>query len=428
MVVVYIPPSAVAAAAGDVINSTVAKLQTQHPDAFLAITGDFNHAPLDKTFNNFQQYMDCLTRDNKTLDLLYANAKDAYSASALPPLGRSDHNLVRLSPRYVPLVRRQPVHTRTMRRWSPEAAEALQDCFGSTNWEALCEPHGEDIDTMTNCITDYIRFCEDTVTCTRTVRCFPKNKPWITSDLKALLNKKKMTFRVGDRDEQRRVRRELKETLRKCRDNYRRKLESKLEQNCVKDVWTGLKLIIGLKGKDTLMAGSLERANQFNQFFNRFSSPTATPLLPPSPHTSTSSQVALHTFQLSPARPPSICPPSPSSYSLTSSPSFSTDNNTNPQLLVTAGQVKRQLERLHQGKAAGPDSITPRVLRTCASQLSPVQPELESAEGPVAMEDVTHSSCAQEGETVRPRGLQTCCSNISCDEGYGETDPCQAEA
>ena len=28
------------------------------------------------------------------LDLLYVNVKDAYCSSALPPLGRSDHNLV----------------------------------------------------------------------------------------------------------------------------------------------------------------------------------------------------------------------------------------------------------------------------------------------------------------------------------------------
>ncbi|KAI3354721.1 hypothetical protein L3Q82_004504 [Scortum barcoo] len=40
--------------------------------------------------------------------------------------------------------------------------------------------------------------------------------------------------------------------------------------------------------------------------------------------------------------------------------------------MVTTGQVKRQLERLNQRKAAGPDGITPRILKTCASQLSPV--------------------------------------------------------
>ena len=116
---------------------------------------------LDKTLNNFHQYVDCPTRDNKTLVLLYTNATDAYDATTLPPLGRSDHNLVMMTHRYVRLVRRQPMHTGTVRRWTQEAAEALQDCFESTDWDVLCEPHGEDIDQMTYCITDYIRFCED---------------------------------------------------------------------------------------------------------------------------------------------------------------------------------------------------------------------------------------------------------------------------
>jgi len=41
-------------------------------------------------------------------------------------------------------------------------------------------------------------------------------------------------------------------------------------------------------------------------------------------------------------------------------------------LTVTTGQVMRQLDRLHQGKAAAPEAISPRVLRTCANQLSAI--------------------------------------------------------
>ena len=164
----------------------------------MVITGDFNHASLDKTLNNFHQYVDCATRANKTLDLLYANAMDAYDATALCPLSRSDHNLVTMTPKCVPRVRRQPVHTRMVRRWTREAADALQDCFESTDWDVLCEPHREDIAQMTDCITDYIRFCEDTNMPARTVQCFSNNKPWITSDLKALLNMKKRAFSSGE--------------------------------------------------------------------------------------------------------------------------------------------------------------------------------------------------------------------------------------
>ncbi|XP_049435499.1 uncharacterized protein LOC125890744 [Epinephelus fuscoguttatus] len=180
IVTVYIPPSANPTSACDVIHSAIARLQTKHPSAFIAISGDFNHVTMATTLPTFTQYVSCPTREERTLDLLYANAKDAYSCSPLPPLGRSDHNLVHLNPCYVPLVKSQPATMRTVRRWSEETYETLQGCFGVTDWQALCEPHGEDIDGLTECITDYISFCVDSTVPTRTVHCYPNNKPWVT--------------------------------------------------------------------------------------------------------------------------------------------------------------------------------------------------------------------------------------------------------
>ena len=75
------------------------------------------------------------------------------AAPPSPPLGKSDHNLVNLSPWYVPLLKSQPVTTRTVSRWFEETYEALQDCFEATDWPEL---HGEDINGLTECITDYI--------------------------------------------------------------------------------------------------------------------------------------------------------------------------------------------------------------------------------------------------------------------------------
>lgn len=80
---------------------------------------------------------------------------------------------------------------KTIRWWSQEAQEALQVCFETTDWEVLCEPAGEDINSLTDCITDYINFCTDTIIAVRGVGCFLKNKPGITKDLKKLLKKKK---------------------------------------------------------------------------------------------------------------------------------------------------------------------------------------------------------------------------------------------
>ena len=63
---------------------------------------------------------------------MYASIKDAYTSSSLPPLGRSDHNLVHLKPCYVPLVKRKPTTKRTVKRWLEEAHGTLQGYFEIT--------------------------------------------------------------------------------------------------------------------------------------------------------------------------------------------------------------------------------------------------------------------------------------------------------
>ncbi|KAI4877950.1 hypothetical protein NFI96_008564 [Prochilodus magdalenae] len=91
-VCVYVPPRENAEIACVVIHATIARLQTQHPDAFITISGDFNHITLDPVLTAFHQYVDCPTRKNRTIDLLYANVKDAYTATPLPLGPNTTHN------------------------------------------------------------------------------------------------------------------------------------------------------------------------------------------------------------------------------------------------------------------------------------------------------------------------------------------------
>ena len=73
--------------------------------------------------------------------------------------------------------------------------------------------------------------------------------------------------------------------LRACKVTYRRKLEAKLQQNNVRDVWTGMKQITGCKVSDRQSSGSLERAKELNIFFSRFSSqPSVVSPTPPDHH------------------------------------------------------------------------------------------------------------------------------------------------
>lgn len=97
-------------------------------------------------------FVKCITRDNRTLDLFFTTVRDAYTSTALPPLDRSDHNLVLLIAAYRPVVQRTSVTVKTVKRWSQEARETLCGALEAINWNALYEPHGSDIDHLTDCV------------------------------------------------------------------------------------------------------------------------------------------------------------------------------------------------------------------------------------------------------------------------------------
>ena len=93
-----------------------------------------------------------------------------------------------------------------------------------TDWQELCKPHGVDIDGLTECITDYITICVDSIVQTRTVHCYPNNKPWVTKDIKVILNEKKNAFRAGNREGLRSIHGELMVRIREAKEKYRKKL------------------------------------------------------------------------------------------------------------------------------------------------------------------------------------------------------------
>ncbi|KAI9537283.1 hypothetical protein NQZ68_026413 [Dissostichus eleginoides] len=104
-----------------------------------------------------------------------------------------------------------------------------------------------------------------------------------------------------------------------------------------------MKTITGFKGRDRLTVGTLERANELNTCFNRFCSPPAAAV------SSTS------TTQHPPSATLASDPPPPLSPLLSSLDSTTTTLICPPRFTVSTGQVQRQMQKLHQGKAAGPD-------------------------------------------------------------------------
>lgn len=256
--------------------------------------------------------------------------------------------MVFLEPVYKPLVHRQPPVTRIVKKWSTEAEDALRDCFDTTRWELFSEVHGEDIDALTDTITDYMNFCEENTVPTRTVRCFSNNKPWINPDIKALLKEKKRAFMSRNREELKAVQIRLRRKIREGKKTYRTKLENQLQASNVTGVWRGLKTISGHNSPKTLTEKDKDWADELNSFFNRFDKTSV-----PSPNHQ------LHPLSLTTSSPPP--PLSTCSQQLSLSPGSC--------LSVTTEQVRNQLRKMNVRKAAGPDKISSRLLRTCSDQL-----------------------------------------------------------
>jgi hypothetical protein len=334
--VVYIPPSANEKAATESVYRTLSNQQARSPDALFLVTGDFNHCNLKSVMPTFQQYVNFATRKDKTLDLFYSNVKDGYRADKLPPLGLSDHCLTQFLPKYTPLVKRQPPTIKTVQDWSPEACGELRECFECTDWDVFT--NCDDLDECATTVSDYINFCVDTVIPVKEIRCFANNKPWVTKEIKDVLNRKKAAFASGSRDELKAVQKELKRVIREGKDKYKKKLESKLDQNCVKEVWDGMKAITGYSKskKSDVSNTTVDYANELNDFYARFD---------------------VHDFQ------------SERDEVVSSLCHFSNSNSVQDPIDVSVEDVCKHLKRLKVNKAAGPDCVRPKVLKICADQL-----------------------------------------------------------
>lgn len=87
----------------------------------------------------------------------------------------------------------------------------------------------------------------DCIVPAKIVHCYPNNKPWVTRDIKDIRNAKRRAFRDGNREEMNAIQRELKEKIMEAKEKYRRKLERKLKENNMREVWSGMRNITGLQ-------------------------------------------------------------------------------------------------------------------------------------------------------------------------------------
>ncbi len=280
---VYIPPNSNnnRSEALNELYQHISGQQTAHPDAFLILAGDFNHADLKSVFPKILQHVDFPTRGNNTLDFVYITQRGAYDALPLPHLGTSDHITVMLIPAYRPIVKvTKPVH-KQIQVWPEGSSEALQDCFKTTDWnmfkQAATYNNTTDLQEYSETVTAYITKCIDDVTVTKTITVRANQKPWLTGEVYRLLKARNSAFRAGDEVGLRTARANLSRGIREAKRQYSRRIAHRFsDSRDTQNLWQGIQTITDYKPPPQTCDSTIPLLNELNAFFAHFEAQNST--------------------------------------------------------------------------------------------------------------------------------------------------------
>lgn len=213
-----------------------------------------------------------------------------------------------------------------------DACESLQGCFECTDWTCFSDS-ADNVHTLTDTVCSYINFCVHNVIPTKTVKIYPNNKPWVSKNLKGILNEKKRAFRDGDENKLKLVQIKLKKEIRKGKKDYKDKIESEIKTNNMKKVWEGINRMSGCsKNKSSEpVSTSVAYANELNSFYCRFDK-----------HDFTQQRQDI---------------------------TDSLRNSNSVGYRVGQNNILKLMKKVNPNKGAGPDGVFPRVINLCAEQL-----------------------------------------------------------
>lgn len=330
---VYVPPTAKDKEVREQLLKCIDKYEKENPESVKIILGDFNQFELDEYIPNYDQYVKCTTRGENTLDKMYCNVKDSYRVIKKPPLGKADHNMLYCVPKYKQLLKREKCTKINVRDWDEDHEIRLQGCFDCTDWSVL-RGDPSDVDGNVDVFSSYIEFCVGMIVPAREVTSYPNNKPWITKDVKILINEKKRFINAGDRVQLKALQNQVDAKILEEKRVYKDKVENLFRSNRAKEAWKGLKVLCSSKPKSsTVDPEDIESyVNDLNAFYARFD---------------------IHNFKEECENLIKVA-----------------KERNNARIIITYEDVIQSMRRVKIGKSSGPDNISARVLRLCLEQFA----------------------------------------------------------
>ena len=205
----------------------------------------------------------------------------------------------------------------------------------STDFEVMFD-ESLSVDYNVEVLTAYINFCVDLIVPSKVVKCFGNNKPWVTKDLKGLLNQKKHLIAVKDRAQLKIVQKQIDRTISDCKEKHKAKVESMFRSD-PRSAWKGIKQLTGMCKQK--FKPDVDKPKMFcddlNIFYSRFDK---------------------HDF--SSARESMNC--------------HLRRQTGHERVIITEDEVLNSLTSIKSGKAPGPDEIGTNVLKMCSRTLAPI--------------------------------------------------------
>ena len=105
------------------------------------------------------------------------------------------------------------------------------------------------------------------------------NKPWVTKELKSVINRKKRIFYTGNSQDKKEINRKLRNEIRKAKIAYRDKVELKYSSGDLREAWRGIKSMSSIshgnndRARNTINIEGTHEAdlpNAVNIFYSRF--------------------------------------------------------------------------------------------------------------------------------------------------------------
>ncbi len=223
-----------------------------------------------------------------------------------------------------------------MTRWSSHSEATLQASLEDVDWD-MFRASSSDVSEFMEVALSFVNTLTEQATETVTIKTFSNQKPWVDRTIRDAVNHRTAAYNAGilsgKMSEYKTSCYALRRAVRAAKLRYSERIESHFQLNDSRRMWQGLKTICssGNNSSVEVRADTL-LAEELNTFYGRFEGNGGAILLISA--SGSSRQSSDHVFTLS------------------------------------EEDVRRELRRVNVRKAAGPDGIIDRVLRSCADQLA----------------------------------------------------------